>query len=235
VTTQEKKTLFIFLDEAGNLDFSRTGSKYWSLTAVCTFMPAVGRQAFVELLYSLASAGVGQECFHATEDRQAVRDEVFRCITVLNDFEIHCVIAEKCKAHPSLYRRPVTRKGKVIWIKDESPFYDVICRTLLKYIFKRWKFANADSIVVVLSSLFTNEKQRALAGTLKTYLKRHTKKPFHIYFHQTKSDFNCQIADYCGWAITINWERNEDRSWDLIKNKVQSVFEIFRYGTGTHY
>ena len=62
------------------------------------------------------------------------------------------------------------------------------------------------------------------------YLKYHTSVPFHIYFHATKSDLNCQIADYCGWAIGIKWERGELRSYDLIKHHIQSEFPIFAKG-----
>jgi hypothetical protein len=233
---KDRKTLFIFLDEAGNLDFSPKGSKFWSLTAVCTFHPVAGRGAFWELLYSLADDGAGQECFHATEDRQAVRDEVFKIITQLaDDLEIHSVIAEKRKTHPSFYRRTRRRGNNIVQEKDEGPFYDLICRVLLRYLFKRKKFAEAARIVVVLSSLFTKAKHDALLGSLKKHLKEHTKVPFSIYFHHTKADVNCQVADYCGWAITIKWERGETRSYDLIKTKVKSEFEIFQHGNRTYY
>jgi len=62
------KTLFIFVDESGNFDFRPAGSRYWSITALCTFDPISGRDSLMRLLYELAAAGGGQEYFHATED-----------------------------------------------------------------------------------------------------------------------------------------------------------------------
>jgi hypothetical protein len=43
------------------------------------------------------------------------------------------------------------------------------------------------------------------------------------------------LADYCGWAITIAWERGERRSLDLIRLKVKSQFDIFAKGTHRFY
>lgn len=233
---KERDTLFIFLDESGNLDFSSTGTAYWSLTAVCTFTPTNGRHEFSDFLYQLADEGRGQECFHATVDRQEVRDEVFKIINKLpEDIEVHSVIANKCMAHPSLYRKGVKKGKKFVFEKDESKFYDLICRVLLQYIFQRWKFKKAKRIVVVLSFIFNKSKHDAIKGSLKTQLKAHTGAPFTIYFHQNKADMNCQIADYCGWAITIKWERGEKRSYDLIRPKIASEFEIFKHGYKKHY
>ncbi len=60
-------------------------------------------------------------------------------------------------------------------------------------------------------------------------------KSFEIYFHQAKADINCQLADYCGWAVAIKWERNEMRSFGLIKDKVKSEYEIFKVGDKIYY
>lgn len=236
----DETTLFIFLDESGNLDFSPNGTAYWSLTAFCTFNPTGGREAFLDLLYSLAHQGIELECFHATEDKQLVRDQVFARIAELPaDFEVHAVIAEKRKAHPSLYTAKVMRKVKgvnaMVSVKDPTRFYELIGRTLLQYIFRRDKLKKAQKIVVILSSIFTKDKHAAITSTLKGYMKQHTEAPFHIYFRSNKSDINCQLADYCGWAISIAWERGELRSLHLIRKRVKSQFGIFASGQVNHY
>src|SRR4030095_6173245 len=101
------------------------GSKYWSLTAVCTVNPVEGREALIALLYELAAAGGGQEFFHATEDLQSVRDQVFARINALpRNFEIHSVIAEKCKTNPSIYSETTIRNGKVITITNPDGLYE---------------------------------------------------------------------------------------------------------------
>jgi hypothetical protein len=198
------KPLYIFLDESGNLDFSTKGSRFWSLTALCTSEPAKGRNAFLSLHYELAALGSGVEYFHATEDKQAVRDRMFETILKLDDCcEVHAVLAEKCKAHPSLYRNYRVIRGEKKAVPQEAKFYDLVCRTLLKFILNRNAFKDASSFVIVLSSIFNKEKHAQIEGALKTALKELTSKPFYLYFRANKADINCQVADYCGWAISV--------------------------------
>ena len=228
--------LFIFLDESGNFDFSPNGSKYWSLTAVCTVNPVEGREALIALLYELAAAGGGQEFFHATEDLQSVRDQVFARINALpKNFEIHSVIAEKCKTNPSIYAETKLRNGRLITTTNPDGLYEIVCRTLLKYIFRSPKYQGVKRIVVVISSIFNGPRHKGIKRVLGSYLKKHTRVPFFIYFHSTKADMNCQMADYCGWAIGIKWERKEVRSYDLIKQHIKSEFPIFALGTTKYY
>lgn len=232
----DRNTLFLFLDESGNLDFSPTGSRYWSLTAGCTFNPSSWKIDFLDLLYSLADDGQGQECFHAAEDKQVVRDSVFRLINGLTQFhEIQCVIAEKAKANPSLYLKSRVKHGRTIKEKDESPFYRAVCKALLTYIFSCRRFDSAQNIVIILSSIFDKAKQGAIRGALAKELRARAKVPFLIYFHSNKADLNCQIADYCGWAIFRRWERGDDRSYALIQNMVKNEFDMFARGTRLYY
>jgi len=86
-----------------------------------------------------------------------------------------------------------------------------------------------------MDSPFTENKRQLILKSLKTYLKKNFNKPFNIYFHQSKADINCQIADYCGWAIYVKNERQEKRPINQIKNKINSEFEIFKKGLLEHY
>jgi hypothetical protein len=43
------------------------------------------------------------------------------------------------------------------------------------------------------------------------------------------------IADYCAWAIQRWKERDDDRSWVLIKDKVSSLYEPFASLTKLYY
>jgi hypothetical protein len=233
---QERDTLFLFLDESGNLDFSPKGTKYWSLTAVCTFHPSTGKETFLDLRYLLADKSAAQECFHASEDKQEVRDEVFKLIGALTDrHEIHSVIAEKCKAHPSLYRKTIMRKGKTVEVKDESRFYSTVCKALLAFVFRCRQFRHARKVIVVLSSLFTNDKNQAIRKILSTQLANYAKVPYEIYFHDNKSDLNCQIADYCGWAVARKWNQNDNRSYVLVESRIKNEFDIFARGNNKYY
>jgi len=232
----EGKTLFLFIDESGNFDFSPKGTKYFVLSCLSTFFPINEREKFLELRYELLKNGINQEFFHATEDAQFVRDRVFSLIQAIkSEIEIHAVIAQKNKVNPTLYIETYKKKKKTIQRIVGALFYQWVCRTLLQYVFRRSDFTETKRIIVVLGAIFTHDKQSFILKTLKKYLKEKFTRPFEIYFHQAKADINCQIADYCGWAIAVKWERNEKRSYVLIKDKIKSEYEIFKRGETVYY
>ena len=185
--------------------------------------------------YSLLCSGVNEECFHATEDKQEVRDNVFGHIGSLDDYFVDSVIAQKNRANPSLYVETYQKKGKTLTKNIGAEFYRITCQTLLQYIFRRFEGSAIDQIVVVLDALFTDKKRGIILKALKSYLKQYFQKSFYIYFHQAKSDINCQIADYCGWAIYVKNERSEKRPYQCIETKVKSEFEIFARGKTEYY
>lgn len=51
---------------------------------------------------------------------------------------------------------------------------------------------------------------------------------FRTAYWQAASDPCLQIADYCCWAIQRKWERRDDRSSVLIKDKIRSEFQFFK-------
>ena len=256
----EQKTLYIFIDESGNFDFTTTGTKYFVLTAASTLEPLESRDELLRKVYELKYAGwnIGQEdyYFHATEDKQEVRDWVFGAIKKLDGIEVDAIVAQKNKTNPSLYlqyepfmgkpekRDPFTdepnkdgwKEIKLKPIRSEELFYDKISQMLLQYIFRRHENkGHSEKIVVVLGSLFTDKKRGYILKSLKRYLKKNFKKPFYVYFHSTATDINCQIADYCGWAVFVRVERGEKRPWAEIKDKIKSCFPVFKRGTTEYY
>lgn len=87
VTSEETtKTLFVFVDESGNLDFSPSGTNQYVLAAVATTDPLFSASELQKLKYEhLKSGDMDVEFFHASEDRQFVRDGVIATINGLQD------------------------------------------------------------------------------------------------------------------------------------------------------
>ena len=88
-------TVHLFFDESGNLDFSPNGTGYYYFGVLTTRDPLPLTTALTNLRYDLISEGLELECFHATEDRQPVRDRVFEAIIRVGNFEFDAVIIEK--------------------------------------------------------------------------------------------------------------------------------------------
>jgi len=226
------RTLFIFIDESGNFDFSPNGTKYFVLSAVSTLSP-LGKERLEEIKYELMKNGINLEYFHAAEDKQIVRNQVYSFIERLEDIEIDSVIVQKNKTNPSLYismKKKNSKKGEKLYTK--------VLQNLLQYIFCRYdNSTKIDQVVVVLSSIFDANKRKLIEKTIKVYLKQIYSKPFYLYFHENRSDKNTQIADYCCWAIYRKWTDGEIRPYNAVKkgNKIKSEFDIFETGSTLYY
>ncbi|MBI4136262.1 MAG: DUF3800 domain-containing protein [Candidatus Vogelbacteria bacterium] len=248
----KQKTLYIFIDESGNFDFTPTGTKYFVLTAVSTIAPLKSRDELLRKVHELKYAEWGMSqledyylqpdyYFHASEDKQEIRDWVYAAIKKLDDIEIDTISAQKNKTNPSLYTRfeliPNSKEFlPVKTVRSEELFYDKMSRMLLQYIFRRHEHTgDIEKIIVVLGSLFTKAKRGYVFKSLGQYLKQNFKKTFHIYFRSSASDINCQIADYCAWAVYVKAEKGERRPWEEVKGKVKSHFDVFARGNTEYY
>jgi RNA binding exosome subunit len=233
---KKEKILYLFIDESGNFDFSPKGTKYFVLTGFTTFDPNVKRGDLVKLRYRLLSEGLDQEYFHATEDKQTVRDEVYAFLATIGDtYEVHSIVARKNKTNPVLYKESYMKGSRLIERVTGLGLYKKLCENLLQYVFKG-KADKVDKIVIVLGSLFVGDKKKTLLQTLKHFLKTNfVGVPFEIYSHQTCADLNCQLADYCCWAIAVKSDRGEERPYEIIKKQVKSEFDIFKNGDKEYY
>lgn len=223
------RTLYIFVDESGNFDFSPGGTKYFILTVLSTTNPIEIGAALLKLRYQLLpdyACGSSMEeigHFHASEDTQAVRNQVFPILSGKDEqVRVDSVVAQKNKTNPTLQQQPVelyTRMGEAA----------------LKYAFNRAVWRGYDQVVLVFSSIFDREKRGILKQAFKSLIKRHAGVPFALYFHDSKFDFCNQAVDYFGWAIYRRWESGDSRSYDLVQAAIKSQFPIFEKGDTEYY
>lgn len=223
-------TLFIFIDESGNFDFSPNGTKYFSLSAISTLDP-LGKEGLEKLKYDLIKNGNNIEYFHASEDKNTVKDKVYDFIKNIENIDIDSVIVQKNKTNPSLYIvEKKDKKGK------GHRLYSRVLQTLICYILYRYNDStDIEKVVIILSSIFNSKKRDLIKLTIKRYLKLNFSKPFFLDFHSCKSDINTQIADYCGWAIYKKWTDGTTRYYDAIGNKIKNEFDMFRKGNFIYY
>ena len=75
------KTIYGFLDEGGNLDFSRTGTRFFSLSCVSMQRPFTLHTQLDTYKYDLIEFGLDVESFHCTNDNTHVRRHVFEILS----------------------------------------------------------------------------------------------------------------------------------------------------------
>jgi len=211
--------LFLFLDESGDFVFNVRASRYLVFTCLSTVKPAAISGAFAELRYELFGSGIHLERFHAAEDKQAVRDKVFEILSACADFVIDAEIVEKWKTYPPL---------------QSYRLYSRIYEILLSYVLRRQDFSQIDSVHIICDTIPLRRKREAMEGALKmsvAHILKRAGRTGYVVFHASASEAFLQAADYCSWAIFRRWEKNDPRSYDLIRNKIKSEFDVFRFGT----
>jgi len=207
--------------DRSDFDFSRGhgASRYFILCTVTSSHCVVG-DALLALRRDLGWRGLHLDrVFHATEDPQAVRDEVFALLAGM-DFRVDATILEKSKAQPHL--------------RDDAQLYKMAWYLHFKYLARR--LGSSDRLFVAASSLGTKKARGALHTAVDDVVRQLSPCRSHrVAFWPADSDPCLQVADYCTWAIQRKWERADERSHLIISPKIRSEFDVWQNGEIYYY
>ena len=88
---------YIFLDEAGNFDFSDSGTRYFTLASVSARRPFEWASRFDEFKHDCIERGIGIEYFHCYNDSRRVRGSVFGLIAASSaNLNVDCLVVDYC-------------------------------------------------------------------------------------------------------------------------------------------
>ncbi len=121
----EKPTLYVFMDESGDMQFTAKGSQHFILSAVITDTPCESAAVLQRLKYEQIAKGSQDFEFHATSNTPGTRKVVAESIRSMNSFVVHTLWIDKAYAHYSKQNPPElfaifgkamgTYLGKVVW------------------------------------------------------------------------------------------------------------------------
>lgn len=158
--------------------------------------------------------------FHATTDKQAVRDRVFSEI-MKHDFSVQATICEKSKAQPKV------TSSKAQFYKTPW-FYH--CKIGIKP-----RLGLSDEPVITAASIGTKKEKLTFYNALKDVRDQNANGSNWIMdFRPCQSDYCMQIADYCAWAIQRKWELGDERSYSIISPRLTREYDLWEHGS-THY
>ncbi|PMC61192.1 hypothetical protein CJ204_12320 [Corynebacterium xerosis] len=211
------ETLFVFLDESGDLQFGPSGSRHFVVSAVHTTNPTVSAGAMQQLKYDLLAAGSTDLEFHATENSRGTRKRVIDVITSIDSIGVHTMWIDKAFTHPKL--------------QNEVSLLGQFGKSMGRWINNARCGPSITQVVLVFDSVLTGKKQDAFLKQLKPELSK-LSVPYRVLFHPVKQDLNGQIADYFSWAWFRFVERDDAApSQALGKHPNWSTFDLFNTGT----
>lgn len=220
-------TLHIHLDESGDWKFNpKSPSKYLILTMAWTYDPLPLATDLTSLRFGIVKDGTTLESFHASEDKQAVRDRVVQTMMGRAGWTFASVVLEKCKINPSLY--------------EPHTFYPKFAGSLLKFVLLGSQCRVGTSKVLVYADTLpmTNAKREGVLKAMKTTCARclPATVEYHAFSYRRESNKWLQVVDYCCWAMTRRWERNDSRTYDLLRQRLAATeLVITNLGDGTTY
>jgi len=217
-------TLYIYVDEAGNFDFSPNGSRFFCMSCLVTRRPFEWQPSLLELKYDCLEGGLDLEYFHASEDRQPTRDRFFSAVTAsLARFAVYSVLISKNHANPA--------------IREPERLIPRMLGWLMKYALPRALTPDTRQVVIVTDTIPVQRKRRAVEkavkGGVKPYLPLSVE--HRLLHHQSRSDLNLQVADYVNWAVFRKWERGDYRSYSLIAASIRGEADLFARGDCEYY
>lgn len=216
---------YVFADEAGCFEFARKrgASRYFILCTVTMDGCKIGDE-LIDLRRRLAFDGheVG-DFFHATTDKQAVRDAVFAKICEHN-FRIDATLLEKSKAQPQVR---ISR----------ARFYQYGWYFHFKYAARRIVGADTE-LLTTAASLGTNRERASFKHAVDDVMRQTCGGiKWAANFCSAAGDPCLQVADYCAWAIQRKWEseKKDLRSHALIKDRIASECDLWASGNMHYY
>ena len=201
-------------DESGNLDFDpRTGSKFFVVATLVVTDPGA-MHALQSLRREVDQDGFPlAEGFHASEDKQAVRDRVFSTLVALA-LRADFTYFRKANAYPRV-RSDLDYFYKLAW------FYH------LRYVLPR--VAPVEGNVFVAIATLGTKRRRALHADALADVVRQCLGPGRAHCaHWTAQSHPClQATDYYSWAVQRWLENGDARSLDRIRPQIGSLYQFF--------
>jgi len=199
---------YIFIDEAGDFDFSIKGSRFFILTSLSMHRQSSIISAIDDYKYHCLETGRHIEYFHCSQDRWDVRNSLFKLIANhINDLRIDCLVVEK------------DRNGVRKSAQNNMYLYLETLGRLLQIVIPRELAGGTKQVIVITDAIPVEKKRKIIEKTIKTTLSNMLPAGtrYHLLHHQSRSHYGLQITDYCCWAIFRKWQQRGDTWYKYIQ------------------
>jgi hypothetical protein len=213
-------TVYIFVDEAGDMDFSTKGSRHYMFNFLVKRRPFNLHEYIATYRYSLLERNLDPlkgkrldiESFHAHNDNKFIKKELFNIISTFdeNSVKLYSYILEKPKVAPE--KR-----------KEKDKFYINNLNHSIQMLLD--KIGIESNVIIITDNLPVHKNKAKQIGALKKGLKEYIKRNrldirYDIFHHCSASSANLQIVDYMGWAIYRKYEHSQDNYYQKISKYI---------------
>lgn len=216
--TISPSTLYIFLDESGDLDFLPKRSKYFVLTSLITEDVHPISSALGTLKYSIIETAPNfpeLEYFHANNDPAPIRKQVYRLLGKIDGYRVDSVTVAKNVIYSHM--RPVWK------------FYPHMFKLLIRWAFQDIEVSKYERLIFIMDYLKLPRNREAFLKGVKENVKPLLQSGQRVdaWLHHSPSHYPLQAVDYFGWAIFRKRELGDSSYRKMIAHKISSDFRYY--------
>jgi len=108
---------------------------------------------------------------------------------------------------------------------------------LLKSILAQHRLENFTEVIVFTDRIPVQRKrgavEKAVKQALAAILPIGTR--YRVFHHDSKSNYDLQLADYCIWAMYRKWQLNDSRSFEVIAPVVKREWDYYQAEATNYY
>lgn len=210
---------YVFVDEAGDMDFTAKGSRYYMFTFLVKRRPFQLHESVANYRYDLLERNLAPnekrldiEAFHASYDNKYIKQALFEVMAGFDNeaVKVYSYILEKPKVMPDKRQK-----------KDE--FYISNLRYAIERLLDRIGVATHLIIITDRLPVAQNKAKqvKALKTGVKEYMARHALScRYDLFHHCSASSVNLQLVDYISWAIFRKHEQQDDYFYQKIQRYI---------------
>lgn len=207
--------MYIFLDESGDLGFSKKSSKWFLFTLIIIEDKRSLERVVKKVWKSLYKKHKHVGELHAFHEKEMTRKKMLRMLNEIKDVQVMTVVLNKEKVHISL------REQKNI-------LYNYVANILLEKIHKTPNFNNEQIIELVVDRKDTKKSLRKnFIEYLTASIKGRGVKDCKIELHSSHDNKSLQAVDFVSWAIFRKYEYADFEYYEIIKDKIFEEYVLF--------
>ena len=202
--------LEVWGDESGNEDFGDDGTKYFIVATIVTSDVALADDLLALRRTPSLQGYELHEGFHATEDAQAVRNQVFGLLAQ-RAIRFDATIYTKARVYERIKQ-------------DKDYFYKWAWYYHLRHVLPLVVPRDA-SPLIVMATQGTKKRRERLAAAVRDVVNQCLLGDSIRTLYWSSASHPClQVVDYYAWAIGRLREKNDPRAFEAIKHQAGSVY-----------
>ena len=198
---------YIFLDESGDLGFSKGSSSCFIFTAIFTNDGSALERVIKTTRRGLQKKYKKVRELHAYHAKENTRRKVLQHIAGLQDIGVFCI---------------VLKKEKVPWLLQDNKdyLYKYVAMMVLRRIFSITRIPEKDLLQICIDKKDTNKNMQKVFenALLDLLLTKHKKISIHL--RSSHEEKGLQAADFVSWALFRKYQQNDNNYYDIIKHKI---------------